>query len=214
MRSKIVLNGRFRVFENGTINKIQNGIEFPAHTTEVGRSDFKTKYLAVSYMENGKQKHEYVHRLVASAFIPNPHNKPEVNHKDGNKSNNDISNLEWVTRKENVHHAIENKLIDLAAYQTPCIFCGIMTKSETGCCPKCFQKFVVVLHRVQKANQQKEKYKYIDTNNLTNSESTCVQLAKMGIKNVDIARELGLSRQRITQILDKAISKQEQGTRC
>ena len=50
-------------------------------------------------------KREYIHRLVAKTFLPGIHGKNEINHKDGNKSNNHISNLEWVTHSENQHHA-------------------------------------------------------------------------------------------------------------
>ena len=61
----------------------------------------KDGYLIVNLCKEGKVKSRSVHRLVAQAFIPNPENKPEVNHKDENKSNNKVENLEWVTSKEN-----------------------------------------------------------------------------------------------------------------
>lgn len=65
----------------------------------------KIGYLMVSLCEAAKYKKRYLHRLVAKAFIPNPENKPEVNHKNGVKTNNGIENLEWATHKENMLHA-------------------------------------------------------------------------------------------------------------
>ena len=67
-------------------------------------------YRRVVLMKDGKQIDSLVHRLIAQTFIPNPENKPEVNHKDGNKENNSVFNLEWCTQKENVQHAIKTGL--------------------------------------------------------------------------------------------------------
>ena len=63
-----------------------------------------SRYLRAALCNNGKIKYENIHRLVAKAFIPNPENKPEVNHKDENPSNNFIDNLEWMTSKENSNY--------------------------------------------------------------------------------------------------------------
>lgn len=62
--------------------------------------------------ETGKRHATKIHRVIAETFIPNPNNLPCVNHKDGNKRNNDVSNLEWVTYSENMKHATKTGLFE------------------------------------------------------------------------------------------------------
>lgn len=69
-------------------------------------------YYRVTFSINRKRKQFYVHRLIAEYFIPNPDNLPQVNHIDGNKLNNSLDNLEWVTVQDNVIHAYKNGLIN------------------------------------------------------------------------------------------------------
>jgi hypothetical protein len=69
-------------------------------------------YLTVKIgISQQSKKHYFLHKMIAEAFIPNPYNKKHVNHIDGDKLNNKISNLEWVTFKENITHAFKNRLI-------------------------------------------------------------------------------------------------------
>lgn len=70
-------------------------------------------YFRVDLYDGGVRTTKKVHRLVAEAFIPNPNNKPDINHIDGNKLNNSVDNLEWVTKSENMQHAFR---IGLAKY--------------------------------------------------------------------------------------------------
>lgn len=68
-------------------------------------STTKDGYPIVTLLVDGEKRLSTIHRLIALAFVPNPHGKPQVNHIDGNQSNNCADNLEWVTHAENMRHA-------------------------------------------------------------------------------------------------------------
>lgn len=70
-------------------------------------------YLYVDFYRDGKAKHMYVHRLVANAFIPNPRGLATVNHKDEDKTNNDVANLEWLTQAENSRYSNSKPVLQL-----------------------------------------------------------------------------------------------------
>lgn len=74
---------------------------------KLSQNKTKSGYLYIGICKNKKQIKKRVHRLVAEAFIPNPDNKPEINHKNGVKTDNRVENLEWVNRSENIKHAYD-----------------------------------------------------------------------------------------------------------
>ena len=88
----------YNIDENGALRNTTSGknIKF--------RTDLKG-YLACNVVVKGKRVTRFQHKMLAIKFLPNPERKFEVNHIDGNKSNNNISNLEWVTKSENMLHS-------------------------------------------------------------------------------------------------------------
>lgn len=102
-------NGKYQISNNGNVrsfSKWKNGDFLRFGMTTTG-------YYYVNLVVDGRRKikQERVHRLVAKAFLDNPNNLPEVNHIDGNKLNNNVNNLEWVSRNQNIQHAYDTKLI-------------------------------------------------------------------------------------------------------
>lgn len=94
----IKANPNYSITECGRVFNIKTNKEVRGHTTRYGYTT-----LGMSY--NGISRTYRVHRLVADAYLDNPYMLPFVNHKDGNKSNNHVSNLEWCTAHHNLKHA-------------------------------------------------------------------------------------------------------------
>lgn len=104
-----IFNGRYGVTQNAEVYSFINTCGLPRTTPLLLKQQLGIGgYMSiVACPEGSPKKLCLIHRLVAEAFIPNPLNKPEVNHIDGNKKNNNVANLEWVTRSENALHAFK-----------------------------------------------------------------------------------------------------------
>ena len=105
-----------KVFSKDRVVK-RNGYEYIRKGKELKLSTTNLGYKTVGLTLNGKTITKYVHRLVAESFLSNPHNKPQINHLNGNKTDNSVSNLEWCTHSENMRHACNNGLTTNTFYK-------------------------------------------------------------------------------------------------
>lgn len=118
--------GFYQISSKGRVKSLRNNL--------ILRPGISNKYAFVALWKNGKQYGRKVHSLVASSFLDRPISSECVNHKDGNRLNNDVTNLEWTTFKENSRHAIRSGLVATK----PQIHGTISSYSNKKCrCEKC-----------------------------------------------------------------------------
>ena len=98
--------GKWQASNNGNIRSLDHVVRFGNNQRIAKGQVLKFNKHRSGYLLVHVGKKRTVHRIIATVFIPNPNNLPEVNHIDGNKTNNFVNNLEWCSRKENVKHDI------------------------------------------------------------------------------------------------------------
>ena len=119
--------GVYQVSSFGRVKRIKTDRILTSHKNSGG-------YLRVDLSKNSVVYAKSIHRLVAQAFIPNPENKSQVNHIDEDKTNNKVSNLEWMTAKENSNHGTRNERVGKAISKSnsvPIIATNLKTGEST-----------------------------------------------------------------------------------
>ena len=181
-------NSLYEVNEKGEVRSLYhwNGHKYEKRKKPyiLKQTNTTTGYKKVELAKDGKKKSLKVHRLVANAFIPNPMNKPYINHIDGNPINNCVENLEWCTQHENVVHAYETGLKKISH----------ITKEE-------LQRYVengVTFHQIMKKEHISVKrlqnyYKIYGVRNLSNKYNIDLNQLKIdlekGIPNKELAKK-------------------------
>lgn len=105
--------GRVRTIDHPVWCRVNNSYSIRKGRFCTPTNNNSKRYWRVGVQISNRQKHLAIHRLVAKAFIPNPDNLPQINHIDGDKNNNKVSNLEWCNNGYNQAHAWKNSLKDI-----------------------------------------------------------------------------------------------------
>ena len=202
MEEKIIFDGLLKVLSNGDVYKLTDGQYVKMKTSLTSRNK---KYKAISITQKGKQKHYYIHRLVAEAFIPNPNNYPMVNHIDGNSLNNNVDNLEWCTAQQNTIHAYKLGLINHMSRFMPCEQCGNPTAAKDGICADCKEKIKKDIRHEIRIQNIKDELSNINREVCTKSQLNFIEMRLQGYTYSKIAEKFCVSKQYVAQEIDKAI---------
>lgn len=190
------------VTEEGEIFLSDNGIKKQLKQYYAGKCK-RGHYKAVCFYKNKKRYMYYVHRLVASVYVPNPHNKPYVNHKDGNPENNNYLNLEWVTNSENLSHAYKE-----LNERKKCPICG-KEKYKESICKTCYERNKYRKKSMERKQIKKQQFleniKNIDYYKLNDKQKDFLQMRLNGYTLKQIGDKYSISKQAVSVALDKIL---------
>ena len=164
--------GLYEASNLGNIKRLPSVIRYKSNGTRNYPGKMLTQeqmldgYLRIVLSKNGCHKRFMSHRLIAETFIPNPNNKPYINHKNGIKSDNRIENLEWCSQEENEQHAVNVLGKTMVGKTYPCkILCidtGIVYKSMSKCVKEIGNNACIEgLKKAIKANRKYHGQKYV-----------------------------------------------------
>ena len=193
--------GNLEIHEDGTVYRInKNGKhEIKPIVTNIKGND----RVVITYMENGKQKHAYLSREIAKRFVPNEHGYNIVSFKDGNTTNVSADNLIWISKMQQVEHAVRNRWEN----KKTCEVCGKLYDGTRQTCPNCDrikkEKEIAEAKERKRLEEIRELYAHVDKGALSVEWKFILESRLAGQTLQAIGDKKGVSRERIRQILKK-----------
>ena len=193
--------GNLEIHEDGVVYRIKNGEkqEVKPIITNIKGND----RVVITYMEDGSQKHAYLSREIAKRFVPNENGYNIVSFKDGDTTNVSADNLIWISKAEQVAHAVKNR----KAGQKICEKCGKRYDGTRQSCPKCDrikkEKEIAEAKERKRLEEIRELYAHVDKDALSVEWKFILESRLAGQTLQAIGDKKGVSRERIRQILKK-----------
>ena len=193
--------GNLEIHEDGTVYRInKNGKhEIKPIVTNIKGND----RVVITYMENGKQKHAYLSREIAKRFVPNEHGYNIVSFKDGDTTNVAADNLKWISKDEQVAHAVRNRWEN----KKTCEVGGKLYDGTRQTCPNCDrikkEKEIAEAKERKRLEEIRELYTHVDKEQLSVEWKFILESRLAGQTLQAIGDKKGVSRERIRQILKK-----------